>query len=214
MASTQASRVEFIEGTWIASDSEKAVANPANLDFDFTHSMGTGLAGSTIRREHLIQPSDKPTLVRVNSTVETVGVAGLNSPQYLASIRRRKSIKIKNMFQPLAKKARLLDFELFTLGLVEEIRELLSQLREVHREGNTREILRLVRDTFLDGGHERYRDAKARYVVATIFERLSEADEVILDEVDRVWDELYDSGLSARMPAVFVAAHEKEQADD
>lgn len=177
------------------------------------HEMGSGLAGDTIKAECLVHPSDKPTLVSVESQVVTDAARRLNSPQYLASIRRRKSTKIKNMFTNLANKARRDDFVVFTMKVVEEIRELLIQLTDVHREGNTREILRQIRDTFLDGGHERYRDAKARDLVASIFKRLAEADGVTPDDVDRVWDELHDSGLSAPIPAVFTVAEAKEEAD-
>jgi hypothetical protein len=117
------------------------------------------------------------------------------------------------MFGPLAKKARQDDFEAFTFKVLEEIRELLVQLTDVQREGNTREILRQIRDTFLDGGHERYRAPKARDLVAAIFERLSEADEVMPEDVDQVWDELYDGGLSAPLPAIFVVEEAKEHRD-
>ena len=203
----------FSKDSWSESDTEASIALPTELRIDVVHELGSDLVGGTIRQEHLIDPSHSPTLVSIESHVVTDAARRLNSPQYLSSIRRRKSTKIKNMFTHLAKKAHRDDFEVFTLKVVEEIRELLVQLTDVPREGNTREILRQIRDTFLDGGHEQYRDAKARDLVASIFERLAEADEVTPDDVGEVWDEIYDGGISARIPAVFTVVEGKEEAD-
>jgi hypothetical protein len=210
----QGPRTDFSKSPWSASDAESSVAQPPTVRINLVHEIGPDLVGGTIRQEHLVEPSDTPTLVAVDSRVVTDAACRLNSPQYLATVRRRRSTKIKDMFAALAKKARRDDFEVSALKVAEEIRELLVQLTDVQREGNTREILRQIRDTFFDGGHERYRDARARDLVASVFERLAEADEVTPDDVDQVWDELYDSGLSAPIPAVFAVAEENEEADD
>jgi hypothetical protein len=213
MATLQRPRADFSKGTWSTSDTVSSVVQPAKVQIDVIHEIGSDLVGGTIRQERLVDPSDLPTLVSVASHVVTDTARRMNSPAYLATVRRRKCTKIKNMVASLAKKARRDDFEAFTFKVFEELRELLAQLTDVQREGNTREILRQIRDTCLDGGHERYRDAKARDLVASIFERLSEADEVTPEDVDQVWDELHDSGLSAPIPAVFTVAEGKEEAD-
>lgn len=216
----QTPRIDVSLGSFSASDAVSSdiqtakVQIPAKVQrIDVVHEIGSDLVGRTIRREHLVDPSDSPTLVLVASQVVTDAARRMNSPEYLASVRRRRCTKIKNMFASLARKAQRADFEAFTFKVVEEIRELLVQLTDVHREGNTREILRQIRDTFLDGGHERYRDSKARDLIATIFQRLCEADEITPDDVDQVWDELFDSGLAAPLPAVFIVAAGKEEAD-
>jgi hypothetical protein len=213
MATLERPRTDFSKEVWNASDAVSSVVQSAMVQIDVVHEIGSDLAGSIIRREHRVDPSAWPTLVSVASHVVTDAARRMNSPEYLATVRRRKCTKIKTMFASLAKKARRDDFEAFTFKLVEEIRELLVQLTDVQREGNTREILRQIRDSFLDGGHERYRDAKARDLVTSIFAHLSEADEVAPEDVDKVWDELYDSALSAPIPAVFAVAEEKEEAD-
>jgi hypothetical protein len=147
------------------------------------------------------------------SHVVTETASRRNSPAYLAAVRRRKCVTIRKMLASLAKKARRDDFEAFTFKVVDEIRELLIQLTTVQNEGNTREILRQIRDSFLDGGHERYRDPKARKLVESILKHLSEADELTPEDVDQVWDDLYDGGLSAPIPAVFTVEEGKEEAD-
>jgi hypothetical protein len=213
MATLHRPRTDFSKGAWCVPDTLSSFVQPATVQIEVVHEIGSDLIGGTIRRQHLIDPSDSPTLVSFASHVVTDATQRMNSPEYLATVRRRKCTKIKNTVASLAKKARRDDFEAFTFKVFEELRELLAQLTDVQREGNTREILRQIRDTCLDGGHERYRDAKARDLVASIFERLSEADEVTPEDVDQVWDELHDSGLSAPIPAVFTVAEGKEEAD-
>jgi len=171
------------------------------------------VGSGNLLEERLVEPSDSPTLVSAESHVVTGAARQMNSPESLASVRRQTSATIKDMLASLEKRARRDDFEVFALMLVEEIHELLGRLAEVPREGNTREILRQVRDTFLDGGSERYRDATARDLVATIFERLAQADKVTPDDVDQVWDELCDGGLAAPIPALFQVDEAKEGAD-
>jgi hypothetical protein len=213
MATLHRPRTDFSKGAWSAPDALSSFAQYGTVQIEVVHEIGSDLIGGTIRREHLIDPSDSPTLVSFASHVVSDATRRMNSPEYLATVRRRKCTKVMNNVASLAKKARRDDFEAFTFKVIEEIRELLAQLTDVQREGNTREILRQIRDTFLDGGHERYRDAKVRDMVASILVRLSEADEVTPDDVDQVWDELYDSGLSAPTHAIFAVAEAKEEAD-
>jgi hypothetical protein len=205
MATLQRPRADFSKEKWSTSDDSPSVVHvqPAQVQLDLVHEIGGDLIGSSVRRDHLIDPSNVPTLVSVVSHVVSDAARGMNSPEYLATVRRRKTAKIKNAITSLTKKTRREDFAAFTFRIVEEIRDLLIQLNDVQREGNTREILRQVRDTFFDGGHERYLEDNTRELVASIFDRLSTADEVVPEDVDRVWDELYESGLSASIHPVF-----------
>jgi len=212
MATIEKARREFRQEVWTKPDTQSGVG-VATRQVGIIHEIGADLVGGTIRKEIFLSPSDTPTLVSIESQVVTEAARGINSPEYLASVRRRKSTRIKNMLAGLAKKARRDDFEAFTFRVVEEIRELLVQLTDILREGNSREILRQIRDTFLDGGHERYRDSKVRDLVASVFQRLSEADEITPEDVDQAWDELHSGGLDAPVPAVFKVEAVKEEAD-
>lgn len=199
-------------GSWSTSD-QATSGFQLREEIKVIHELGSDLMGGTIKKSRLIDTSKTPTLVTFESQVVTEAARCMNSPEYLSSVRRRTSGKIKNMLDSLARKAHRDDFEAFTFRVVEEVRELLHQLKDVRSEGNTREILRQVRDTFMDGGHERYRDPKARALVAEIFKRLAEADEVTPEDVDQVWDDLYDSGLAPPMPALFVIEEERDETD-
>src|SRR5271166_6245439 len=167
MATIEKTRREFRQEVWTQPDAQSGVG-VATWQVGIIHEIGADLVVGTILKEIFLFPSDTPTLVSIESRVVTEAARRINSPEYLASVRRRKSTRIKNMLAGLAKKARRDDFEAFTFRVVEEIRELLVQLTDILREGNTREILRQIRDTFLDGGHERYRDSKVRDLVSPL----------------------------------------------
>jgi hypothetical protein len=192
---------------------EACLTRPETLQINLVQELGSDSVGGTIREEYPIGPSNAPTIVSVASHVVTETARKAGSPEYLASVRRRKSRRIINMLSSLDKKTRRSDFDVFTFRIMEEIRELLVQLADVQHEGNTREILRQVRDTFLDGRDESYRDPKARDVVASIFQRLSDADEVTPADVDQVWDELYRNDLAAPIPLVVTVGEGKEEVD-
>lgn len=213
MATLPTPRADFSRRARGASDAVSSVDRPDLIQMVLVHELSSDLVADPIKRELLIEPSAMPTRVTVHSSVAAGAARGLNSPQYLATVRRRRATKLANMFASLAKKAHRDDFGVSTLGIVEEVHELLVLLTDVQREGNTREVLRQVRDTFLDGGHERYRDPKAREVVVAIFDRLAHADEVTPDEVDRVWDELDGGGLSAPIPLMFALSGGEEGSD-
>jgi hypothetical protein len=183
---------------------------PAGIPtIEIVHELGSDLAGTKATRFDELAPTDKPTVLKFASHVLVDSARRVNSPEYLASVRRRKSAKVTRMISSLAQKARRDDFEAFTFKVVEEVRGLLAQLTDVQSEGNTREILRQIRDTFLDGGHERYRDPKTRLLVEAIMTRLSESDDVTPEMVDRVWDELFDGGVTAPIAAVFTVEEGK-----
>lgn len=173
------------------------------------HEVGSDLAGSNVTKFVEVPASDMPIVLGFTSHVVTDSARRMNSPEYLASVRRRKCAKVTRMISSLAQKARRDDFEAFTFKVVEEVRGLLAQLTDVQSEGNTREILRQIRDTFLDGGHERYREPKTRLLVESILTRLSEVDEVTPEMVDQVWDELFDGGVTTPIAAVFTVEEGK-----
>jgi len=170
--------------------------------------MGSDFLGGTVTREHVVSPSDSPTIVSISSSVVSTPAQRMNSPEYLATVRRRKAKTIGVAVAGLEKRAGGDDFEAYTYKIVEDIRALLIQLSEIHREGNTREILRQIRDTFMDGGHSQYKAPLVRKTVATILETLSVADEVTAEDVDRTWDLLFDRGIRASIPPIVVVEGE------
>jgi hypothetical protein len=198
--------------TMIPWDDNEVIAFPAKkiVKVDIVHEVGVDFAGNTITRNQFVQPSETPTVVSVSSTVIATPSQQMNSPEYLAAVRRRKAARIRTAITRLEKRASRDDFGAFTFKVVEDIRELLIQLAEVHREGNTREILRQIRDTFLDGGHEQYKKPHVRILIASILQKLAEADEVTPEDVDQAWDELYDNEIRTAIPAVMVVETQEE----
>lgn len=117
------------------------------------------------------------------------------SPGYVAANRRREAKKILELVSSLAKNSSREDFVVCTHPIVDGIKKLLAKLLDAESEGNTREILRRLRDTFLDGGWERYKEATSRHLVSSVFRFLAAAEEVEPRDANRFFDQMYAGGL-------------------
>jgi hypothetical protein len=211
MATASSLRTTNSQTLWIVSNPEAPSLKERLRNVDILHDLQTAPAESDISRFILLPASANPVVVAVRSTVVNVPVPQMNSPEFLASVRRRRSEKMTKMLDSLAKKVHRDDFAAFTFRIADEIRSLLLDLADVKREGNTREILRQIRDTFLDGRHEQYRNQEAREALLGILMRLSDADEVTPDDVDAAFDQLQESGIAAPLPQLFLIEQDKEE---
>ncbi len=144
-------------------------------------------------------------LLRVRAHLVAGPAKRLSSKSYLATVRRRRSKRIADLVKGLAQYSGGQDFPVWTQQVLHELLSLIHELseaeqfRDVQYEGNSCEILRQIRDTFLDAGWEHYRREEVRDCVATILSRMSEALEVMPDDADGAMDQLLDLGLN---PAV------------
>ena len=123
----------------------------------------------------------------------------------LSALRRRKSKKIAAMIRDLGKHSGKREFPVWTQGVLEELRSLIRQLSDAEQfsereyEGNSCEILRQLRDTFLNSGWNSYREERVRSSAAAILDHLAIADELSVDDTERAMDQLLDMDLN---PAV------------
>jgi hypothetical protein len=88
------------------------------------------------------------------------------------------------------------DFVVCTYPIVKQLNELVLTLMEAPDEGNSRAILRQLRNTFLNGGWNRYRDGKARQIAMSVLNYLTRTKQVPARKVDETFDQLYDNGLN------------------
>jgi hypothetical protein len=101
----------------------------------------------------------------------------------LAALRRRKSKKIAAMIRGLGKHSGKREFAVWTQAVLEELRSLIRQLSDAEQfsereyEGNSCEMLRQLRDTFLNSGWNSYREQRVRSCAAAILDHLAIADE-------------------------------------
>ncbi len=150
---------------------------------------------------------DAPRLPRRIPQAQVLGDAArrLSSPEYLAAKRRRQSATIADLVRELARHAEGPDFPVWTHAALQELRSLIEYLSDAEQfsdcphEGNSCEILRQIRDTFLNVGWEHYRKSEVRNRVAAILTRLAQADEVTAEDAELTMDQLLELGLD---PAV------------
>jgi hypothetical protein len=183
------------------------------VDIQLLHELGTGLTGSTIEESRWLPPSFRPTLVTVKSEVIARGANALHSPEYLAVVRRRKAKSLADAILGLSKHSSRDDFAACTYPVVKQCNELIAILMNAEREGNTREFLRRVRNTFLNGGWNMYRDRNTREAVAAALQRLSCADYVEPEEAEGVFNALYALGLDPAGGHQFELDGEEESSD-
>jgi hypothetical protein len=124
-----------------------------------------------------------------------------SSAVYDATIRRENIQKMIKHFDSMDRQSAREDFAVCVFPLVDSLRQTLARLADSLHEGNTREILRRVRDTLLDGAWLQYREPSARVALAAVLRHLSRAESVISEDVQRFAGEMRTAGIkTAEMP--------------
>jgi len=186
------------------------------VEYQFYHELGTSFEDQT---QELVIPVDQtspPAALHVKSHVVATAARALRSPAYLATIRRREADKIARLIVGLDQRAGDDDFVAWTHEPLEKLRQLIRKLSDAEEfadpehEGNSCEILRQLRDTFLNDGWKRYQEHQVRQAVADILKHLATADQddVTAGDVDSAMDTLLDLDLN---PTVGFAWHNGEE---
>lgn len=156
-----------------------------------------------------VSPSSAPTLIKFKSTVVADAASRFTSPDYIATVRRRKAATLIHTVDGLAKYADADDFAVHTFPVVERLHALLDYLLPAKSEGNTRTILRYVRDAFVNGGWNRFKVVANRDVILDALRALAIAEHVTAVMADQTFDMLYDAGLDpVVMPGLIYGAVE------
>jgi hypothetical protein len=135
------------------------------------------------------------------SALEIIGARSLRSPEYLASVRRREAGSIADLVAALAEHVSDEHFAVRTQEPLDRIRRLIEELSHAEEdsdpehEENSCEILRQLRDTFLDNGWRRYGEPAVRDAAVNVLKRLADAEEVSADDAVHAQDGLLDLGL-------------------
>lgn len=114
----------------------------------------------------------------------------------VAALRQRRARAIRDAIVGLEAHAGRRDFAVCTYPVLKQLNELLMSLADASAEGNTREILRQVRNTLMNGGWNQYRDPAVRRAAADTLKGLAEAEEVLPPRVDEAFDRLFAAGLT------------------
>jgi hypothetical protein len=132
------------------------------------------------------------------------------SPQYVASQRRQRAQAIRQAIIGLDADEDRDDFHVVMYPLLESVRNTLDCLLDCPTEGNAREILRLLRDSMMDGGWDRYKDRSARSVAIAVVAMLADAEEVTPRDALNAADTLEDAGFSLAPPSLLETNHETQ----
>ena len=184
-------------GKLITSSNSAPVARiGTEVEIGVIHELGIGAEGMPVTEYRVIPPSQFHTLVTFKSQV--VGQLPSQSPsvEYTATVRRRKARRLAESISELAAFCDRSDFTAWTFPVLKQIKDLILTLADAEREGNTREILRQLRDTFMNGGWEAYRRSDARTLAYAIVDHLANAVEVTPKDANAAFDKLCQLGLN------------------
>jgi hypothetical protein len=179
-------------------------------EISIVHELGADLRAETIEKIVTIGPSQVPVRVKVESRVITQTAKAFHSSEYMATSRRRAARVLSTLILGLEVGAAREDFVVCTHPIVSGIGALMEKLQGASEEGNVREILRQVRNTFLDGGWESYRKADARRTAAAALEHLATAEEVTPRDVDVWFTKLIESGADPVGAKMFTMTEDDE----
>lgn len=172
---------------------QKSDGRPKKQSFFLFHELGEDSPGMTLEEVCTVEPSAVPTQLSLMVHLVGARVPGRATPEYLATMRRRKPDALKTAVIELTAHADKDDLVVYTFPILEDIKELLNTLADGEREGGAREVLRQLRNTLVNEGWKGYRSAAARKVVAETLQSLAEAT-TIRDECVK--------GLSAKLRSV------------
>ena len=114
----------------------------------------------------------------------------------MATVRRRKAARLAESVAELTKYSDRDDFAVWTYPVLQQIKDLLWTLADSQKEGNTREILRQLRDTFMNGGWESYRRSDACGLAIELLENLASAVEITPKDANAAFERLFRLGLN------------------
>lgn len=193
-------------------------SEPKHLDVNITHTYDANSSSSADEfvqtSTRMIAASHVPTTLYVTTRVQGMPRQVAPTPAYSASIRRDHVMTLAKDIRELARNAHRADFAVCTFPIVDRLRDLINKiLLSADSEGNTREILRRLRDTFMNRGWESYREPAAREAAASIFDRLAALTDVLPEHVDEVLDRLSEINLAPFGLEILDADAEKEVSD-
>jgi hypothetical protein len=90
----------------------------------------------------------------------------------------RKAANLAEEVEGLSQFSGVRDFTTYTYSIISKCKDLLSALAESPTEGYSREIIRLLRNTFLEQGWEKYRQPQKRKAAIQVLRMLASSSEV------------------------------------
>lgn len=114
---------------------------------------------------------------------------------FIIDNRQRQCTEIAAALDGVAGNAAIAHFVSSMDFVVKKLNKLLADLADVPTEGNTREILRQVRNTMMHAGRDQFRDPAKRARAIGVLNRLAVAVDVHPEDVQAAFDELYDAQL-------------------
>lgn len=123
----------------------------------------------------VVRPSIAPAATSLTGT--STGVKD-HTPNYVASLRRRKLLKLAQRFEEFRSFQTDDRWMLFVDGVIQESMGFLEELADAPKEGNTREIIRTLLNCLRNGRWDLFRDNEVSTPIGDFLHRLSSEESV------------------------------------
>lgn len=167
----------------------------STITADLIHELGADLTSHPIDRLIFVPASPFNTQVKVRSRVIADTAKRFRSAEYVATLRRREAATVMEMIEALGQHVAREDFFMTVHGVVAKIKAALVTLREAEHEGNSREILRQLRDSMTNGRWNSYKEEPARVAAKKVISLLAHQVEVSKKDAFNAANTLEDAGL-------------------
>jgi len=176
----------------------KGASLPPQIEVPILHELAADdFETAPVERTVVVAPSTQPTNVKITSQVVNYGMPKHRSDTYMATVRRRKAANLVLELRKLAAYQRKDDFAIYTSPVLDRVRSVLQELELANQEGNTREVLRLLRDCILNGGWNRLREPHVRDTIVTLLDRLARQEYVEAKDASEAHQIFLASGSNA-----------------
>ncbi|MCO8123411.1 hypothetical protein NHH03_16800 [Stieleria sp. TO1_6] len=146
--------------------------------------VGPSLDDAYLDDEFVVPPNIVPTRVTFRAVTNMAAVRGSQSPAYVASRRRSRCRELAESIGNLQHNLQSIPLVVATQPILSEIKNLVASIQRIESEANTREILRQVRDTLLNGQWEKYQSVEVCRHIASVVEKLGHSLDVEFNEID------------------------------
>jgi hypothetical protein len=167
------------------------------VPLDIFHELSDDFSALTVERKVLVRAGRrKDTLIKVRSQVVPTLPQRLRSPAYLGARRRALSKQLRAEVDRVELQVDREDFYVATYPIFDLIDTALRELQTATTEGNSREILRQIRDSLIDCGWEKYKAREARNAVREVLALLERLEVVEAQDARFSYGVLRDAGLT------------------
>ncbi|TWU06241.1 hypothetical protein [Stieleria varia] len=185
--------VEISDGS--AGASSAGNSGQASMTYQIINEVGPLLKDSVQEATFDLPANKFATTIKIRAVADASAARHGESPNFVASIRRKECKSLAESVAAIPNRPSSVPAVVATQQLLRKLTLLIERIQSIATEANSREILRQVRDTFLDGQWDLYETPGTADKVAGILTKLSSLSRVEMADIKQSSRTLEQSGF-------------------